>query len=55
MILMESPTENTTNAQIEVKWNLPPVGTLKLNIDESTSGNPNSKEIGGAFRDHTGQ
>ncbi|KAF3622079.1 hypothetical protein FXO38_31496 [Capsicum annuum] len=42
------------NLSIEVRWNPPPPGLLKLNTDVFSSANPGTRGIGGVFRNHSG-
>ncbi|GLT55620.1 hypothetical protein SLA2020_287250 [Shorea laevis] len=43
-----------TLTTVLVGWSPPPLGSLKLNIDDSTVTNPSAAGVGGVFRDDIG-
>jgi ribonuclease HI len=53
-----NPNQVITLSQLQVgerNWKLPPEGSLKLNFDEASKGNPGRTCIGGAIRDSQGK
>ena len=39
---------------VNVRWNKPPIGWFKLNIDRASIGNPGKAEGGGLIKDSAG-
>lgn len=47
--------QSPSNGTMKKKWQPPPIGSLKFNVDEVAKGKPSRANIGGVLRNFKGQ